>query len=126
MYNLLGETVMNRIKQLREEKGMSQVRLSIELEVSQETVSAYENGKHYPSVQSLIKLSDIFGVSCDYILGLSEERHNVIYHSLNEQERKLFNLYKALSAQNQDLVTAYAQGLYDSSHANNTNAYGAR
>ena len=39
----------NRIKQLREELRMTQVRLSIELEVSQETVSAYENQKHYPS-----------------------------------------------------------------------------
>ena len=93
---------------------MSQVRLSIELGVSQETVSAYENGKHYPSVQALVKLSDIFGVSCDYILGLSEERHNVVYHSLSEKDRKLFNLYKALSLQNQDRVLAYIQGLYDS------------
>lgn len=105
---------MNNIKQLREERGMSQVRLSIELGVSQETVSAYENGKHYPSVQALVKLSDIFGVSCDYILGLSEERHNVVYHSLSEKDRKLFNLYKALSLQNQDRVLAYIQGLYDS------------
>lgn len=107
---------MNRIKQLREERSMSQVRLSIELGVSQETVSAYENNKHYPSVQALVKLSDIFGVSCDYILGLSEERHNVIYHSLDENERKLFNLYKALSAQKKELVIAYIQGLYDSRH----------
>ena len=37
----------NRIKQLREEYNMTQVRLSIELEVSQETISAYESGKHY-------------------------------------------------------------------------------
>lgn len=105
---------MNRIKQLREERNMSQVRLSIELEVSQETVSAYENGKHYPSVQSLMKLSDIFGVSCDYILGLSEEPHDPFYHSLSESDRKFFNLYKALSLQNKELVLAYVQGLYDS------------
>ena len=36
----------NRIGQLREEHHMTQVRLSIELGVSQETVSAYENGTH--------------------------------------------------------------------------------
>lgn len=107
---------MNRIKQLREERNMSQVRLSIELGVSQETISAYEKGKHYPSTQSLIKLSDIFGVSCDYILGLSEERHNIIYHSLNETDRKLFNLFRALSLQQQEKVFAYIQGLYDSKH----------
>lgn len=107
---------MNRIKELREEHNMSQIRLSIELGVSQETVSAYENGKHYPSVQSLIKLSDIFGVSCDYILGLSEERHDLIYHSLSQSDRKFFNIYKALSIQNKQLVMAYAQGLCDGKH----------
>ena len=66
---------MNRIKELREEKGITQIRLSIELSVSQETVSAYENGKHFPSVQSLIKISEIFNVSCDYILGLSDVKN---------------------------------------------------
>ena len=105
---------MNRIKQLREERGMSQVRLSIELGVSQETVSAYENGKHFPSVQSLIKLSEIFRVSCDYILGLSELPNNVVYYSLDEQDRKLYTIFKALSLPNQEKVMAYMQGLYDS------------
>ena len=107
---------MNRIKQLREERGMSQVRLSMELGVSQETVSAYENGKHYPSVQSLMKLSEIFGVSCDYILGLSEQPHNIVYSTLDERDRKLFSDFKALSLQNQEKVLAYMQGLLDSGH----------
>ena len=40
---------MNRIKKLRKEKNITQIRLSIELEVSQETISAYEKGKYYPS-----------------------------------------------------------------------------
>ena len=55
-YCIKGLSFMNRIKELRESKGMTQVRLSIELEVSQETVSAYEKGKHYPSVEVLMKL----------------------------------------------------------------------
>ena len=105
---------MNRIKQLREERGMSQVRLSIELGVSQETVSAYEKGKHYPSVQSLIRLSEIFGVSCDYILGLSEQPHHIVYNTLDGRDRKLFNDFKTLSSQNQEKVMAYIQVLLDS------------
>ena len=105
---------MNRIKQLREEKGMSQVRLSMELEVSQETVSAYENGKHYPSVQSLIRLSEIFGVSCDYILGLSEERRIIFCAQKNEKDSDFFSVYQSLSAPNKALAMAYVQGLHDS------------
>ena len=46
----------NRIRELRAEKNITQLRLSLELEVSQETVSAYENGKHLPSLKSLIKM----------------------------------------------------------------------
>ena len=62
------EKKMNRIRELREEKKITQIRLSIELEVSQETISAYEMEKYYPSVKSLIKLQNIFGVSIDIFL----------------------------------------------------------
>lgn len=42
----------NRIRELREEKHITQVRLSTELGVAQETISAYEQGRHLPSVTS--------------------------------------------------------------------------
>ena len=64
----------NRIRELRAEKNITQLRLSLELEVSQETVSAYENGKHLPSLKSLIKMADIFHVSTDYLIGRSDVR----------------------------------------------------
>ena len=51
---------MNRIKELRAESHMTQVRLAIELEVSQETVSAYEKEKHFPSFSQLVRLSKLF------------------------------------------------------------------
>ena len=62
--------MINRIKELREEKGMTQQRLSIELGVTQEAVSGYENGRHFISMPCLLKLSKMFNVSCDYILCL--------------------------------------------------------
>ena len=86
---------MNRIKQLREEKNITQVRLSIELEISQETVSAYEMGKYFPSAKSLMRLRDIFGVSIDYILGLSETRHYPLCTAdLSEEETYIIELYR--------------------------------
>ena len=86
---------MNRIRELREEKKITQIRLSIELEVSQETISAYEMEKYYPSVKSLIKLQNIFGVSIDYILGLSDTRYERIEtNSLAQDETRLINLYR--------------------------------
>ena len=86
---------MNRIKQLREEIGMTQVRLSIELEVAQETISAYELGKHYPSFTSLVKMMNIFNVGIDYIMGFSDVRCAV--KNLSEDEQIVLNFYKGLS-----------------------------
>lgn len=101
-----------RIKELRKERNMSQIRLSIELGVSQETISAYESGKHYPSVESLIKLSDIFGVSCDYILSLSDIR--AAASDLNNQEQILITKYRALSPVKREVLLAYLTGLSNS------------
>ncbi|MBE7050024.1 MAG: helix-turn-helix transcriptional regulator [Ruminococcaceae bacterium] len=102
---------MNRIKQLREEIGMTQVRLSIELEVAQETISAYEHGKHYPSINSLIKMMDIFNAGIDYIMGFSDVRYPV--KTLTDSEQVMINMFKTLSVQKQELALAYMQGLYD-------------
>ena len=44
----------NRIRELREEKQITQVRLSTALGVAQETICAYEQGRHLPSVSSLM------------------------------------------------------------------------
>lgn len=103
--------MVNRIKQLREENRMTQVRLSIELEVSQETVSAYESGKHYPSVASLIKLSEIFNTSCDYILGLSDVRYLTVSPTQTPKEQSLFMKWSQLTDYQKDLLLAYLDGL---------------
>ncbi len=107
---------MNRIKELREEKGMTQIRLSIELSVSQETVSAYENGKHFPSVQSLIKISELFNVSCDYILGLSDVKNIQNGGAYTIDEISLISEYRSLLPSERTMVKAYMQGISDKSH----------
>ena len=102
---------MNRIRELREEKKITQVRLSIELEVSQETISAYEKGKNYPSVKSLIKLRDIFGVNIDYILGLSDNRNAIIQSSdLKSDEIQLIHLYRSLDSNGRERTQIYMNG----------------
>ncbi|MCM1546500.1 MAG: helix-turn-helix domain-containing protein [Clostridiales bacterium] len=67
------ETIGKRIKELRIEKKMSQADLGILLSVSQDTVSLWENSKSLPPADIIIKLVEIFGVSADYLLGISEE-----------------------------------------------------
>ena len=101
----------NRIRQLREARHMTQVRLSIELEVSQEAVSAYESGKHYPSVAALLRLSEIFHASCDYILGLSDIRFPYKMSDLSAEEYQLLIKWNSLDARKKELLSAYIDGL---------------
>lgn len=57
-----------RLKQLRTERGISQVRLAMELSVSQHTISRYETGEREADYAMLIRIADYFNVSVDYLL----------------------------------------------------------
>ena len=61
-----------RICQLRTALGWSQVDLAAKLNVAKQTVSNWENENIQPSIEMLMRLSKIFGVSTDYLLGLDE------------------------------------------------------
>lgn len=101
----------NRIRDLRIEKNITQVRLSIELGVTQETVSAYETGKHLPSVNSLLKLSTIFNASLDYIMGLSNVRKPLTLSNLNNNELELLLMYQNLDSSKKAIAVAFLSGL---------------
>lgn len=107
----------NRIRELRLEKRITQLQLSIELDVTQETISAYEHNRHMPSVPALIKMSQIFDASMDYIMGLSNVRHIMLDSSNSEEKEQLSTLlyyYSRLGSKNKIRLLAYAEGLYDS------------
>lgn len=61
-----------RICELRTHLGWSQVELSRRLNVSKQTVSNWENDNIQPSIEMLVRLSKIFGVTTDYLLGLED------------------------------------------------------
>ncbi len=64
----------DRIKQLRNEKGITQDDLASYLRISRSTVAGYETGKRKPDTDTLQKIVEYFDVSVDYILGLTDER----------------------------------------------------
>ena len=57
-----------RIASLRMGLGLSQVELAQRLHISSSAVGMYEQGRREPSVETLIMLSQVFGVSLDYLL----------------------------------------------------------
>ena len=59
------------IKQLREQRGMTQEELANRLGVKYPAVSKWERGMAYPSMNTVIKMADLFQVSMDVVLGLA-------------------------------------------------------
>ncbi|MCM1132390.1 MAG: helix-turn-helix domain-containing protein [Ruminococcus flavefaciens] len=57
-----------RLKELREKRKITQQRLAIELNMSQNTISRYETGAREADYRSLIAIADYFQVSIDYLL----------------------------------------------------------
>lgn len=64
---------MLRIKDLREDKDMTQAEVSKLLNISQTNYSKYELGKINIPIETLKKLSIIFNTSIDYLLGMTDE-----------------------------------------------------
>lgn len=60
---------MNRIKELRQSKGLTQAELATKLGVTRQAVSLYEKGQIKPKIETLKKLAEYFGVSVTYIKG---------------------------------------------------------
>jgi len=60
------------LKELREEKGLSQKQLANEMGIRQQTISQYELGVTEPDIATIKKLCKFFDVSSDYLLGIEE------------------------------------------------------
>lgn len=72
----------NRIKLLRTESGCTQKVLSEKIGLTPKMISFYENGERIPPIYIVLKLVEIFDVSSDYLLGLSDKRHPDVSISL--------------------------------------------
>ncbi|MEG2677117.1 MAG: helix-turn-helix transcriptional regulator [Oscillospiraceae bacterium] len=65
----------NRLRDLREDADLNQTQLAKILEMSQTGYSKYETGENDIPTQVLIKLSQFYKTSIDYILGVSDQRN---------------------------------------------------
>ena len=57
-----------RLKEIRRAKGISQVKLAMDLNTSQNTISRYETGEREPGIAELLQIADYFNISVDYLL----------------------------------------------------------
>ena len=63
-----------RLKALRKERNVSQLKLALDLNMNQNSISRYETGEREADYETLIRFADYFGVSLDYLLGRTDKR----------------------------------------------------
>lgn len=76
-----------RLKELRENRRLSQQEAANRLGVTRSTISAYERNTKTPSVDILVKIAILYHSSVDYILGLSD-RTNIFIDDLEGSEQE--------------------------------------
>ncbi len=62
-----------RLKELRTEKNITQLKLAMDLNTTQNTISRYETMEREANYEFLIKIADYFDVSIDYMLGRTDD-----------------------------------------------------
>lgn len=61
-----------RLRELRTMAGVTQRQLAEYLNIRQPTYARYETGASEPNLETLVRIAKYFGVSCDYLLGVTE------------------------------------------------------
>lgn len=88
---------MKNFKKLRQEKNLSQKEIAITLGVSGPTVSDWENGRKFPSSKNLIRLSELFSCSTDYLLGREDTNgKESVDFFIADDEKILIQKYRVL------------------------------
>lgn len=80
-----------RLKELRLKQGLSQVQLAKRLNLTNATISAYESNIRQPTLDTLCKLSSLFNVTTDYLLGMNYKEH-VFINKLTENQKDIINM----------------------------------
>ncbi|MBP3597780.1 MAG: helix-turn-helix transcriptional regulator [Clostridia bacterium] len=80
-----------RIIEMRKKNNLSQEQLAEKLEVSRQTISNWENGKFYPDIDALVRISRYFNISLDDLLSYDDKVLDYLKESTNvvKSNRKL-------------------------------------
>lgn len=62
-----------RIRELRKARRITQLKMALDLDMSQNTISRYESGEREPGITELIRIADYFRVSIDYLVGRTDD-----------------------------------------------------
>ena len=64
----MSRVILVRLKELRKARRITQLKLAMDLNLTQNTVSRYETGEREPGIAELVRIADYFHISVDYLL----------------------------------------------------------
>lgn len=103
-------TFGQRLKELMEERNMTQRQLSKELNIAVSTINGYANNYREPDYFTLISIAKYFDVSTDYLLGITVVPKRI--NSNNDTFERLLYYYEKLNPDLQELLLDQAKTLY--------------
>ena len=114
MKNKWGE-FMERLKELRKQKGLFQKDIANKLGIDRTTYVKYETGASEPDIKTLLSIADIFDVSVDYLLGKTEriEKPADENGELSERDKEIIDLMSSLSDEKFQQVVNFASYLLE-------------
>lgn len=95
------EAFSERLKELLEDKDVSQARLAKAMETTPQAISSYVKGKTTPDYDMLCSIAEYFGVTTDYLLGVS--------HTLSDEESAILDEMKSSGAVDFNFLRAFRQ-----------------
>ena len=80
----------NRLKEIRQEKGLTLDEIQNKTGIKRGTYNNYENSVTEPKLETWQKLADFFNVPVDYLLGISKDRSTLTIDDLNPEEQEAY------------------------------------
>lgn len=106
----------NNLKKIRNKKGFLQIKVAMDLNVTQETISSYETGRVLPSSDMLINLSNYYNTSIDYLLCRTDYDmpiNSIKPNTISDKDFRILNKINNLSISDREKIEAYIDGLND-------------
>ncbi|ARC21711.1 helix-turn-helix domain-containing protein [Streptococcus sp. FDAARGOS_192] len=115
--NTKGMMFTERLTKLRLARGWTKKEFSMQIGKTQQTVGKWENGTNAPTFKDLVKLVELFGVTSDYLLGLSNSPSKYAYPPFNDnKEEYVGEMFKQLDDGNQDATVDFIENRLDNQH----------
>lgn len=112
---------MNRIKELRKSKNLTQKDLAVTFSTTDSNVSGWESGKWQPDINTLFSLADYFDVSIDYLLGRETQKSPATfdgYGAIDKQTTDILKLFRYMNDIQRAQVYGYSVGLLEQAGVN--------